>query len=67
MVSHKNHNLNANEGIVIFLTSKSVTWFIGSFTLKLKFQPIVFYSMKVNIYIGFGTLKVKCTQYEICG
>jgi len=23
--------------------------------------------MKVNIYIGFGTLKVNCTQYGICG
>ena len=23
--------------------------------------------MEVNIYIGFWTLKVKCTQYEICG
>jgi hypothetical protein len=22
--------------------------------------------MKVNIYIGFGTLEMKCTQYEIC-
>jgi hypothetical protein len=22
--------------------------------------------MEVNIYIGFGTLKVKCTQYGIC-
>ena len=23
--------------------------------------------MEVNIYIGFGTLKVKYTQYGICG
>ena len=23
--------------------------------------------MKVNIDIGFWTLKVKCTEYEICG
>jgi hypothetical protein len=23
--------------------------------------------MEVNIYIGFGTLEVKCTQYGICG
>ena len=23
--------------------------------------------MEVNIYIGFWTLKLKCTQYGICG
>ena len=23
--------------------------------------------MKVNIYIGFWTLEMKCTQYGICG
>ena len=43
MVSHKNnYNLNANEGFVIFLTSKLVTWFIGSFTLKMKSQSIAY-------------------------
>ena len=67
MVSHKNYNLSANEGFVIFLTSKLLTCFISGFTLKMKFQPIAYYSMEMNIFIGFGILKVKCTQYGICG
>ena len=40
MVSRKNYNLNANEGFVIFLTSKLITCFIGSFTLIMKPQSI---------------------------
>ena len=40
MVSHKNYNLNANEGFVIFLTSKLITCFIGGFTLIMKPQSI---------------------------
>ena len=36
MVGHKNYKLSANEGFVIFLTSKMITWFIGNFTLKMK-------------------------------
>jgi hypothetical protein len=68
MVSHKNYNLNAHDGIVIFLTSKLIAWFIGGFTLKLKSQLIVYLlNGSEHIYIGFGTLKVKCTQYGICG
>ena len=62
MVSHKNYNLSANESFVTFLTSKLITWFIGSFTLKMKFSQLLIYSMEVNIYIEFETLKVKCTQ-----
>ena len=31
MVSCKNYNLNASEGFVIFLTSKLITFFVGSF------------------------------------
>ena len=42
MVSHKNQNLDANEGFVIFLTSKSFTCFIGDFTLRMKSQSIVY-------------------------
>ena len=42
MVSHKNHNLSANEGFVIFLTSKLITCFIDSFTSKKKSQSIVY-------------------------
>jgi hypothetical protein len=42
MVSHKKYNLSANEGFVIFLTSKSIAWFIGAFTLKMKSQPIAY-------------------------
>ena len=40
MVSRKNYNLNANEGFVIFLTSKLITCFIGGFTLTMKPQSI---------------------------
>ena len=36
MVNHKNYNFNVNEGFVIFLTSKLITYFIGSFTLTMK-------------------------------
>ena len=42
MVSHKNHNLNANEGFVIFFTSKLITCFIGGFSLKMKSQSIAY-------------------------
>ena len=42
MVSHKNYNLSANEGFVIFLTSKVITCFICGFTLKMKSQPIAY-------------------------
>ena len=40
MVSHKNYNLNANEGFVIFFTSKLIACFIGGFTLTMKPQLI---------------------------
>ena len=40
MVSHKNYNLDANEGFVIFLTSKLIACFIDGFTLKMKSQSI---------------------------
>ena len=42
MVSHKNYNLNANEGFVIFLTSKLIPCLSGSFTSKMKSQSIVY-------------------------
>ena len=42
MVNHKNYNLNANEGFVIFLTSKLNTCFIDSFISKIKSQLIVY-------------------------
>ena len=40
MISCKMHNLNVNEGFVIFLTSKLITCFIGGFTLTMKSQSI---------------------------
>ena len=42
MVSHKNYNLGANEGFVIFLTSKSNTCYIDGFTSKMKSQSIAY-------------------------
>ena len=67
MISHKNYNLSANEDFVIYLTSKLITCFIGGFTLKMKCQSIAYLLNGVNIYIRFGNLKMKCTEYEICG
>ena len=67
IVTDKNYNLNGNEDFVIFLTSKLITCFIDGFTLKMKSSQLLIYSMEVNIYIGFETLKMKCTQYGICG
>src|ERR1700738_3562495 len=67
IVSDKNYNLSGNEDFVIFLTSKLITCFIDGFTLKMKSSQLLIYSMEVNIYIGFETLKMKCTQYGICG
>ena len=43
MVSHKNYNLNTNEGFVMFLTSKLITCFIDGFTTKRKSQSIVYF------------------------
>ena len=42
MVSRKNYNLNANEGFIIFLTSKLITGFIDGFTLEMKSQSIAY-------------------------
>ena len=42
IVSHKNYNLSGSEGFVIFLTSKSITCFIGGFTLIMKSQSIAY-------------------------
>ena len=69
MVSHKNYNLNANEGFVIFFTSKLITCFIDNFTLNLMNSQSIAYLLNGSeyIYIGFWTLKVNCTQYGICG
>ena len=39
---HKNYNLSANEGVVIFLTSKLITCFIDGFTLEMKSQSIAY-------------------------
>ena len=61
MASHKNHNLSAKEGFVIILTSKLITYFIDSFTLMMTPQSIAYYSMEVNMYIEFWTLKMNCT------
>ena len=40
MVNPNNYILIANEGFVIFLTSKLITCFIDNFTLKRKSQSI---------------------------
>ena len=41
MVSHKNYDPNANEGCVLFSTSKLITCFIDDFTSRMKSQSIV--------------------------
>ena len=67
MVSLNRYCLNVNEAFVMFLTSKLITCFIVGFTLKRKSQSIAYYSLEVNIYIGFWTLKMKCIQYGLYG
>ena len=42
MVSHKNFNLSATVGFVIFLTSKLITCFIEGLTLKMESQSIAY-------------------------
>ena len=42
MVSLKNYNLSTNEGLVTFLTSKLITWFIAGLASKVKFQSIAY-------------------------
>ena len=37
------------------------------FHFKNDLSQLLIYSMEVNIYIGFWTLEMKCTQYGICG
>ena len=41
-LSHKKFNLNANEGFVMFLTSRLITCFIDTFTSKRKSQSIAY-------------------------
>ena len=42
-VSHKNYNLGANEGFVMFFIFKLITWSIDGFTLKMKSQSIAYF------------------------
>jgi hypothetical protein len=42
MVSHKSYNLIANEGFVMFLTSKLITCFIDGLSLKRKSQSVAY-------------------------
>ena len=42
MVTHNNYNFTANEGFVIFLTSKLITWFFYCFNLKMNSQSIAY-------------------------
>ena len=67
MVSYKNYNLNVDEDFVIFLTSKLITFLIDGFTFRNEI-PLNGYLLggSAHIYIGYATLKVKCTQYGIC-
>ena len=42
LVSHNSDNLTANEGFVMFLSSKLITCFIDSFTSRRKSQSIAY-------------------------
>jgi hypothetical protein len=67
MVSHKKYNLNVNESFVSLLISKLITFFIDGFTSGMKSQSMTYLlGESAHIYIGFETLKMKCTQYGIC-
>ena len=50
LVSHKNDNLSASEGFVMFLTSKLITCFIDGFTSKMKSHSVA-YSLNAREYI----------------
>ena len=51
MISNKNYNPSANEGFVIFLSSKLSTCFSGGFTLKMKSQSIAYlFNVSEHIY-----------------
>ena len=72
VVSHNNYNLSANEPFAMFLTSKLITCFIDNFTSKKKSQSIAHLlnetkHIYIYIYIGFWSLKTKCTQYGLYG
>ena len=67
MLSHNDYNLNANEDVVTFFTSKLITCFIDGFTPKTKSQSIVYLLDGSQHRYWIWTLKVKCTQHEICG
>ena len=70
MVSRKNYitsRVNTKEGFITFLTSKLITCFIGGFTLKMKPQSIAHLLNGIEHIYWIWTLRVKCTQYGICG
>jgi len=51
MVSHKNYNIKANEGFVMFLTFKLITCFIDGFTSGMKSKSIAhLVSGSANVY-----------------
>ena len=69
MASCENYNLNANEGFVIFWTSKLNIRFIDSFTLKMKSQLIVYLLNEsehiyriVDLEIEVHSIWVMCTN-----
>jgi len=57
MVSRRNYNLNANEGFVMVLTSKLITWFIDVFTSKRKSQSIAYLHNENEHILDFGPWK----------
>ena len=65
----QNYNLGANEGFVMFLTSKLITSFVDGFTLGMQSQANAYLQSQSahTVYIGFWTLVVKCTHYGFCG
>ena len=61
------YHLIGIEGIFISLTSKLSTYFIDGFTLGKESSQLLIYWVEVNIYIGFCSLKMRCTQYGFYG
>jgi hypothetical protein len=50
IISHKNYNLNFNDGFVIFFTSKFTTCSMDNFTFEMK-PHLIFYLLNENDYI----------------
>lgn len=67
MVSHKDYHLNVNKDFFISIASKSIVYFIDSFTLGTKSQPNAYLLIGREHIYWIWALKFRCTQYGFRG